>query len=42
VVINGMPKPSLIFLALNKRPHLIGFGFGLASQSYHHFHFFWV
>jgi hypothetical protein len=39
-MINGMPKLSLVFLALHKRPHLIGFGF--TSEPNHHRHFFWV
>jgi hypothetical protein len=40
VMIHGMPQPSLIFFALDKRPHLIGFGF--ISESHDHFHLFWV
>lgn len=38
VVIDGMLKPSLIFLALNKRPHLISFGFGFTSELNHNFY----
>lgn len=40
VVINGMPKPSLMFLALDKRRHLISFGF--LSKLNHHLYLFWI
>jgi hypothetical protein len=35
-----MPKPSLMFLALDKRPHLISFGF--LSKLNHHLYLFWI
>ena len=36
-VINGMPKPSLIFFASNVTPHLISFCF--VREPNHHFYF---